>query len=176
MLSNNSKWLRLAGSGLLGFALCSCAAPTPRPTVSGRVQEASEPRPAAAAAPVLAAPSQRTEPAGDALPQAHSAPPDEPAAPPATPRMLASLQLTEQGKALLDRKKPDDAIAVLERAVQLNPGSGQNYFYIAEAWIMKSRLDQAREYNRLAGMYLAADPSWVSRVEAQARRVASGLP
>ncbi|HOC37704.1 MAG TPA: tetratricopeptide repeat protein, partial [Thermodesulfobacteriota bacterium] len=60
--------------------------------------------------------------------------------------MVASLQLTEQGKMLLDRNKPDDAIAVFERAIQLNPGSGQNYFYVAEAWIMKGTMDQAREF------------------------------
>jgi hypothetical protein len=74
-----------------------------------------------------------------------------------SPRVLASLQLTEQGRSLLERGDPDDAISVLERAVGLNPTNGENFYYLAEAWLMKGDATQAEEFNRLAGLYLKGD-------------------
>ncbi len=47
-------------------------------------------------------------------------PSDEP-----SPRVLASLQLTQQARTLLEGGQFDDAISVLERAVSLNPTSGE---------------------------------------------------
>jgi tetratricopeptide (TPR) repeat protein len=88
-----------------------------------------------------------------------------------TPRALASLHLTEEAKALLDSGQADDAISVLERSVNLNPSNGQNYYYLAEAWLKKGNPNQAREFNRLAAMYLRADPEWTDRVKAQAERI-----
>lgn len=168
MFSKDFKWIRLCGVILLAVTICSCATSTTRPSASDRVPQAST------SAPLPAPPPQAAQPAAkEPAAQAEVVPREEPAEPAPTPRMVASLQLTEQGKMLLDRNKPDDAIAVFERAIQLNPGSGQNYFYVAEAWIMKGTMDQAREFNSLARMYLAGDTSWMPRVEAQARRIAS---
>ena len=88
-----------------------------------------------------------------------------------SPRAVASLRLTEQARMLLENGKVDDAITALERAINLNPSSGQNYYYLAEAWFKKGNPSQAREFNRLAAMYLKDDPNWASRVKDQQERL-----
>jgi tetratricopeptide (TPR) repeat protein len=88
-----------------------------------------------------------------------------------SPRAVASLRLTEQARVLLDSGKVDDAITTLERAVNLNPSNGQNYYYLAEAWLKKGNSSQAREFNRLAAMYLKDDPNWTGRVKDQQERI-----
>ena len=90
---------------------------------------------------------------------------------PATPRILASLQLTEQGISLLNKGKPDAAIRVLERAINLNPGSGENYYYLSEGWLQKDEAKQAKEFNRLAEIYLSEHPDWAIRVARQKDRI-----
>lgn len=87
------------------------------------------------------------------------------------PRELASLHLTEQGQVLLESGKIDEAIGVLERAVSIYPSNGKNYYYLAEAWLRKGNAAQAREWNRLAGMYLAEDSEWSPRVYEQRGRL-----
>jgi len=87
------------------------------------------------------------------------------------PRALASLRLTEQGRLLLEAGKPDEAIRVLERAISLHSTSGQNYYYLAEAWLLKGNITQARECNRLASLYLEEEPEWRARVMAQRDRI-----
>jgi len=87
------------------------------------------------------------------------------------PREVASLHLTEQGQMLLESGKVDEAIGVLERAVNIYPANGKNYYYLAEAWLRKGNVTQAREWNRLAGMYLAGDGEWSPRVYEQRGRI-----
>jgi predicted Zn-dependent protease len=87
------------------------------------------------------------------------------------PRELASLHLTEQGRMLLENGKIDDAISVLERAVSLSANNGRNFFYLSEAWLRKGNVKQAREWNRLAEMYLAEDREWSQRVYDQSERI-----
>jgi tetratricopeptide (TPR) repeat protein len=88
-----------------------------------------------------------------------------------SPRALASLRLTEQARMLLESGKIDDAITTLERAMNLNPSNGQNYYYLAEAWLKKRNPSQAREFNRLAAMYLGEEPEWMNRVNDQKERI-----
>jgi tetratricopeptide (TPR) repeat protein len=88
------------------------------------------------------------------------------------PRVAASLQLTDQGRRLVADGKPDHAIRVLEQAVSLNPANGQNYYYLAEAWLMKGYASQAREFNQLAEIHLKQDRDWIIRVAKQADRIA----
>jgi tetratricopeptide (TPR) repeat protein len=88
------------------------------------------------------------------------------------PRATASLQLTDQGRRLLEDKQPDKAIRVLEQAVSLHPTNGQNYYYLAEAWLMKGFADQAKEFNQLAEIHLKDDHQWMIRVGKQADRIA----
>ena len=77
-----------------------------------------------------------------------------------SPRALASLQLTNQGLALLQSSRPDDAIRIFERSISLDTYNGQNYYYMAEAWIMKDNKQQAMEFNQLAEIYLKSDANW----------------
>ncbi len=88
------------------------------------------------------------------------------------PRALASLQLTEQGRRLVEERQPDRAIRALEQAVSLHPTNGRNYYYLAEAWLMKGFADQAKEFNQLAEIHLKEDPQWMIRVGRQADRIA----
>ncbi len=88
-----------------------------------------------------------------------------------SPRALAALQLTEQGRMFLERKQPDDAIGILERALNLNPDNGRNYYYLAEAWLMKADFGQAAQFNRLAQIYLKDDNEWLKRVLRQKERI-----
>jgi predicted Zn-dependent protease len=87
------------------------------------------------------------------------------------PRVLAALQLTDQGRMFLENNRPDDAIGILERALNLNPDNGRNYYYLAEAWLMKGNIGQATEFNRLAEIYLKDDSEWLSRVILQRERI-----
>jgi predicted Zn-dependent protease len=89
----------------------------------------------------------------------------------ATPRILASLQLTEQGKSLLEEGKPDAAIRALERAINLNPGNGENYYYLSEGWLQKGEVKQAREFNHLAEIYLGEYLVWTVRIARQKERI-----
>lgn len=88
-------------------------------------------------------------------------------------REMASLHLTEQGQTLLERGKVDDAISVLERAISIYGSNGKTYYYLAEAWFKKGNLMQAREWNRLAEMYLAGDREWSLRASDQRERISS---
>jgi predicted Zn-dependent protease len=88
-----------------------------------------------------------------------------------SPRALAALQLTEQGRMFLENNQPDDAIGILERALNLNPDNGRNYYYLAEAWLMKGNIGQATEFNRLAEIYLKDDTEWLNRVILQRERI-----
>lgn len=88
-----------------------------------------------------------------------------------SPRALASLRLTEQGKFLLESGKHDDAIRVLERAVNMNPTNGQNYYYLSEIWLLKGNISQAQEFNRLAEIYLKGEPEWAYRVMRQREQI-----
>ncbi len=104
------------------------------------------------------------------VPPTETVKPEEPAQP--NPRVIASLQLTEQGRRFLEAGKPDHAIRVLEQAISLHPHNGQNYYYLAEAWMMKDVASEAKKFNRLAEMQLKEDKAWMERVADQANRIA----
>jgi tetratricopeptide (TPR) repeat protein len=87
------------------------------------------------------------------------------------PRVVAALQLTDQGRRLLEDRKPDKAIRVLEQAVSLDPTNGQNYYYLSDAWLMKGSAAQAKEFNHLAEIRLKNDSAWMIRVAQQADRI-----
>jgi tetratricopeptide (TPR) repeat protein len=87
------------------------------------------------------------------------------------PRTIASLRLTEQARLLIESKRPDEAIRTLERALNIDPQNGQNYYFLAEAWIVKGNKMQALEFNRMAELYLAKDTVWMSKVLEQKVRI-----
>ena len=95
--------------------------------------------------------------------------PEQPAGP--SPRILASLKLTDQGRQLIEAGQADSAIRVLEQAISLNPGNGQNYYYLSEAWLMKGFAAEARQFNRLAESHLAGAKEWQNLVSRQAERI-----
>lgn len=86
-------------------------------------------------------------------------------------RTQASLQLTEQGRALLEQGRLDDAVSMLERSIGLDPTNGQSYYYLSDAWLLKGNIPQAQEFNRLAGLYLQNDRTWSKRVTDQRDRI-----
>ena len=88
-----------------------------------------------------------------------------------SPRSQASLRLTEQGRSLLEDGKASDAISTLERAINLDPTNGLNYYYLSEAWLFKGKFEQAVEFNGLARIYLKASPEWSVEVREQEERI-----
>ena len=88
-----------------------------------------------------------------------------------SPREKASLQLTEEGRQLLAKDKPDQAIRLLEQAIGLNPDNGRCYYYLAEAWLQKGNPSQAGQFNSLAENYFKKDKDWKTRIENQADRI-----
>ena len=94
-----------------------------------------------------------------------------PAPPQPNPRVLAALRLTDQARILLDTGRVDDAINLLERAVGLHPANGQNYYYLAEAWMVKGNWTQAETFNRLAEIHLKEDTGWPEKVRQQRVRI-----
>ena len=106
----------------------------------------------------------RKETAGGQQPE-----PQKPAAP--SPRALASLKLTDQGRRHIEAGEADSAIRVLEQAISLNSGNGQNYYYLSEAWLIKGFAPEARRFNRLAESHLTGDRDWEKLVTRQAERI-----
>ena len=87
------------------------------------------------------------------------------------PRLSAARELTRRGRDYLMGGDPDAAIRTLERAVNLSPYSSQNYYYLAESWLLKEDFRQAAEYNRLAEAYLEQKSDWTERVAEQQNRI-----
>jgi tetratricopeptide (TPR) repeat protein len=90
-----------------------------------------------------------------------------------SPRAVASLRFTDQGRLFLESGHPDDAIRMYEKALNLDPANGPNYYYLSEAWLMKGNIVQAAEFNRLAAIYLEGDAKWMDRVMEQRKRIKS---
>jgi predicted Zn-dependent protease len=81
------------------------------------------------------------------------------------------LRLTEQAQALIESKAPDQAIRILEKAIAIDPTNGYNYYFLAEAWLMKGDRKQALEFNQLAGIYLKKDAESILKVKRQKARI-----
>jgi len=114
-------------------------------------------------------PVEETDAAREEISQEERQEPEETAQP--SPRALASLKLTDQGRRLIEAGKTDNAIQVLEQAISLDPNNGQNYYYLSEAWLMKGFAAEARPFNRLAESHLSGDKEWEKLVTRQAERI-----
>ncbi|RTZ98113.1 MAG: hypothetical protein DSY89_09985 [Deltaproteobacteria bacterium] len=154
-----TKWITvwMAFFFLTGCARVVIAPPSGSPTSSAKPPQASTPPtrapvPSRQPAPTLRPPVEKP---GRKLP----------------PRAIAALKLTEQGKILIKRKKPDAAIRTLERALNLYPKNGKTYYYLAEAWLQKGDTGQAAEFNQLARIYLQKDSDWASRIKSQQLKI-----
>lgn len=87
------------------------------------------------------------------------------------PAMVASLELTDEARILLEEERVGDAIRLLERAINLHPACGRCFYYLAEAWIAKGNVRQAAEFHRLAVDYLADEREWTARVRQQKKLI-----
>jgi cytochrome c-type biogenesis protein CcmH/NrfG len=90
---------------------------------------------------------------------------------PPNAREKASIQLTREGRQLLNDGKTDNAIRLLEKAIGLDPDNGPSYYYLAQAWMKKGIFSEAKEFNDLAKIYLQDDKQWMTRVEKQANQI-----
>lgn len=99
-----------------------------------------------------------------------------PVPPPRPPhaRQQAALHLSRRAQDFLHQQRYDEAIRLLEKAITLEPRSGDHYFMLAEAWMGKGIPDQARHYHALAVRYLDGQPQWQSALDAQSARITAG--
>ncbi len=116
-------------------------------------------------------PGPTRRPVSDKPPAASAPAAKEQDVPKLRPRMLASLELTKRAQRLIAQGRPDRAIRMLERAVGLAPANGQNYYYLAEAWLLKEKPEQAFNFNGLASIHLGTDNSWKKRIINQKQRI-----
>lgn len=90
---------------------------------------------------------------------------------PSAPRNSAASQLTQEGIQHLNAGRSDNAIRSFEQAIGLNPNCGQCYYYMAQAWMAKGVISEARQFNSLARDYLQDDQAWKERVAQQAKQI-----
>lgn len=167
----------MIGAFLFSFG-CATTPPKPVPAPKPAPEPVAPPKPTPAPQPTAPAP-EKTEPEKAPEPVTPPKPIVEPKstvpAPTQTerqpPRVTASLRLTEQARLLIDSKKPDQAITILEKAMNIDTNNSQNYYLLAEAWFMKGNQKQAREFNRIAGTYLKDDAGWMLKVQQQKERI-----
>ena len=114
-------------------------------------------------------PVEETGAAGEEISREEQQEPEKPAGP--SPRALASLKLTDQGRRHIEAGEADSAIRVLEQSISLNPANGQNYYYLSEAWLIKGFAAEARQFNRMAESHLTDDKDWEKLVTRQAERI-----
>ncbi len=103
-------------------------------------------------------------------------PPGQPAAPPTaqppakkheeavSPQLTASMQLVNQARSPLDRGKPDMAIPVLEKAVQIDPENPAAYMLLARAWRQKGAKPKALEFAKKAELLYQDDSAKLREV------------
>jgi cytochrome c-type biogenesis protein CcmH/NrfG len=77
----------------------------------------------------------------------------------------------DQAWQSLQNRQPDNAINLLEQAVNLDPTNGQSYYYLAQAWLMKGDFRQALVFNQLAGIHVEADSVLASLVAEQKKQI-----
>lgn len=133
--------------------------PTPAPAEPAAVVEAPQP-----AGPETTIPSQEPGTSRDDRTPAEEKPK-------LNPQALASLELISHARTLIEKNRPDAAIRVLERSVNLHPQNGRAYYYLAEAWLKKGNVPQAKEFHRLAGIYLRNDRQWSLRLKIQEQKI-----
>ena len=81
-----------------------------------------------------------------------------------TPQRQASMKLVEKGKALIDRRDPEQAASVLMNAVNVDPSNGVAYYYLAVANEEMGQHDVAMGLCDKAEALLGAVDSWLVRI------------
>jgi Tfp pilus assembly protein PilF len=63
--------------------------------------------------------------------------------------------------AVLDQQRDEEAAAILNRSVSLDPEGGQTHFYLASVYLGLDRLDDARDAYERAVALIPNDPDLV---------------
>jgi len=83
-----------------------------------------------------------------------------------TGQQEASLQLTDEGRQLLDEGRLDEAASVFQKAISLYPNNPYAYFYLAQSRYLKKDYARSLTPLRQAELYLSGDSVWLARVYA----------
>ena len=81
-----------------------------------------------------------------------------------TGQQEASLQLTDEGRQLLDEGRLDEAASVFQKAISLYPNNPYAYFYLAQSRYLKKDYARSLTPLRQAELYLSGDSVWLARV------------
>jgi tetratricopeptide (TPR) repeat protein len=90
-------------------------------------------------------------------------------------RNQVATALTTRGRRLMETGQVDAAIRLFEQALSQSPHHGAAYFYLAEAWLRKDSVTQARAFHDQAALYLRDEPAWQNRLKRQNRTIVRRL-
>ena len=128
----------------------------------------------AACRPVLIAPPPDVAPPSTGLPES-PLPSPEALEDELKQRERVAAALTTRGRKLMETGRVDAAIRLFEQALSQSPHYGPGYFYLAEAWLGKNSVTQARTFHDQAALYLPAEPAWQNRLDRQGRIIKQRL-
>ncbi|MFZ2445194.1 MAG: tetratricopeptide repeat protein [Syntrophobacteraceae bacterium] len=81
-----------------------------------------------------------------------------------SPQLLASMQLVNEARGPLERGKPDVAIPVLERAIQVDVENAEAFMLLARAWRQKGAKQKALEFAKKAEILYQDEPARLKKV------------
>ncbi|MCE5333565.1 MAG: tetratricopeptide repeat protein [Desulfobacteraceae bacterium] len=81
-----------------------------------------------------------------------------------SPHRQASMQLVNQAKGTLDRGKPDSAIPLLERAINIDAQNAEAFMLLARAWKQKNSKPKALEFAKKAELLYSGNPARLKEV------------
>lgn len=81
-----------------------------------------------------------------------------------TGRQQASIELTDQGRRLLETGRWEEATSVFQKAISLFPSNPYPYYYLAKARYMQQEYPKALPFLGQAERFFGGDPIWLSRV------------
>jgi tetratricopeptide (TPR) repeat protein len=92
-----------------------------------------------------------------------------------TGQQQASLQLTDEGRQLLDEGRLDEAASVFQKAISLYPNNPYAYYYLAQSRYLKKDYTRSLAPLRQAELYLSGDSVWLARVYALRGKIDEAL-
>jgi tetratricopeptide (TPR) repeat protein len=83
-----------------------------------------------------------------------------------TGQQEASLQLTDEGRQLLEEGRLDEAASVFQKAISLYPNNPYAYYYLGQSRFLKKDYARSLAPLRQAELYLSGDSVWLARIYA----------